>query len=286
MLKVRTLLVTFSLLLFAVLVHAQGTVVTSFQVGQGSGTGVGSGGGVIGGSEGVIGGIVGGFSPPSAVLGPPFSADTVDETDQFLADGNHIHRESHGRVIRDSQGRTRTEVGAGNFNLANKPIVFVTIMDMVEGRWIHLDLENKTAMITHYSHSFLSPPARSANGPVKQSVQPLGALATAAAEQSKKAALRERSSEDLGTKEIEGFTANGTRVTRTVPAGQAGNDKPLITISERWFSPDLKIELLTSTESPESGKHLHRLVNIHTGDPDPLLFQVPPDFTIKETQHQ
>ncbi len=66
-------------------------------------------------------------------------------------------------------------------------------------------------------------------------------------------------------------------------AGTIGNDKPITTSSEVWFSSDLKMDLLTSSESPESGKHVHKLLNIHTGDPDPLLFQVPTDFTVKET---
>jgi hypothetical protein len=52
--------------------------------------------------------------------------------------------------------------------------------------------------------------------------------------------------------------------------------------SEHWFSDDLKVELLTKSEGPQSGKHIHKLVNIHIGDPDPLLFQVPADYTVKE----
>ena len=86
--------------------------------------------------------------------------------------------------------------------------------------------------------------------------------------------------------EIEGFTVTGTRYTHTIPEGEMGNDKPMITISERWFSSDLKMDLLNKSESPESGKHVHKLVNIRLGDPDPLLFQVPADYTVKETPPQ
>jgi hypothetical protein len=74
--------------------------------------------------------------------------------------------------------------------------------------------------------------------------------------------------------------------TRTMAAGAMGNDKPIVTTSERWFSPDLKTDLVNSSENPESGKHVRRLLNIQIGDPDPLLFQVPADFTVKENpQH-
>jgi hypothetical protein len=94
------------------------------------------------------------------------------------------------------------------------------------------------------------------------------------------------SHEDLGAMEIEGYTVTGTRFTNTIPAGEMGNDQPLTTTNERWFSQDLKMYLLDRFESPESGKRVHRLVNIRLGDPDPLLFQVPADYTVKENPQQ
>jgi hypothetical protein len=57
----------------------------------------------------------------------------------------------------------------------------------------------------------------------------------------------------------------------------------MTTITERWFSAELQVDLLTKSESPELGQHTHKLVNIRAGDPDPLLFQVPADYTVKET---
>jgi hypothetical protein len=281
MLKVRTLLVTFSLLLFAVLVHAQGTVAISVQNGHGVGTGAGSGIGAVGG---MIGMVRGGISSLPDTSGPPFSADVVEETDKYLADGNHIHREIHGRFFRDAQGRTRTETEIGHFSTDNRTVVFVTIMDMVEGRSLHLDLQNKIATINHFPRNVLASPAGAANATARKPVQSLAGPAPASAEQGKDMAVRQRLSEDLGTKEIEGFTVSGTRITITMPAGQIGNDRPITTTSERWFSPDLKMDLLNSNENPETGKNVRRLVNLHTGDPDPQLFEVPSDFTIKETQ--
>jgi hypothetical protein len=65
-----------------------------------------------------------------------------------------------------------------------------------------------------------------------------------------------------------------------------GNNQPMTTTTELWFSQDLKMDLLNKFESPESGKHVHKLVNIRLGDPDPLLFQVPADYTVKETPQQ
>ncbi len=46
--------------------------------------------------------------------------------------------------------------------------------------------------------------------------------------------------EQLGTKMIEGVSAEGTRTTITIPAGQIGNGVADIVIThERWYSPDL-----------------------------------------------
>ena len=41
--------------------------------------------------------------------GAPYSAETVIEGIQTLADGNRINRKTTGRVYRDGEGRTRRE---------------------------------------------------------------------------------------------------------------------------------------------------------------------------------
>ncbi len=161
MLKLRTILIHFSFLLFAVFIHAQGTVDTSVQTGNGTGRvgGVGSGSSngtiLVETKAGTIGSIMGNL--PDEAPGQPFSADTVDETDKFLADGNHIHREIHGKFFRDSQGRTRTENEMERFGIGSAPLVHITIMDPVEGRFIMLDPQNKTAVISPFRKREVNP---------------------------------------------------------------------------------------------------------------------------------
>jgi len=293
--KLRAILAAFSLVIFAMVVaHAQGTVVTSVQVGQGRGTGNGSG---IGAVSGVIAGLSGpGFT---GIPGQPFSADVIEETDRFLADGNHIHLETHGRTFRDSQGRTRNETEMGTFAPGVKPFTRIMISDPVEGCTIMLNPEQKTATLFRFGkHNSAAPglgvPAQPANNAAKPgapantaaepgAMQPLGIRAGSSAQA---AGNSQFSHEDLGAMEIEGFTATGRRYTHTIPAGAMGNDKPMTTTNERWVSSDLKMELLSKSESPESGKNVRKLVNIRLGDPDPLLFQVPADYTVKETPQQ
>jgi len=290
--KLRAILAAFSLVIFAMVVaNAQGTVVTSVQVGQGRGTGNGSG---IGAVSGVIAGLSGpGFT---GIPGQPFSADVIEETDRFLADGNHIHLETHGRTFRDSQGRTRNETEMGTFAPGVKPFTRIMISDPVEGCTILLNPEQKTATLFRFGkHNSPAPglgvPAQPANNAAKPgapantaaepgAMQPLGGMRAASGTPTV------GNFEDLGATEIEGFTVTGRRYTHTIAAGAMGNDKPMTTTNERWVSSDLKMELLSKSESPESGKNVRKLVNIRLGDPDPLLFQVPADYTVKETPQQ
>src|SRR5436853_1836185 len=43
------------------------------------------------------------------VKGAPYSGEEINETNQVLADGTRIHRESRAMVYRDNEGRTRRE---------------------------------------------------------------------------------------------------------------------------------------------------------------------------------
>ena len=88
--------------------------------------------------------------------------------------------------------------------------------------------------------------------------------------------------ESLGTQTIEGVSAEGTRTTRTIPAGEIGNERPLEITSEVWTSPDLQMVVLSKRNDPRIGETVYKLTNIQRADPDPSLFQVPSGFTTKQ----
>lgn len=88
--------------------------------------------------------------------------------------------------------------------------------------------------------------------------------------------------EDLGTQVIEGVLVEGHRQITTFPVGFQGNDRPIVTTSDSWMSPDLKIMVLTKSNDPRSGETTVKLTNLNRGEPDPALFQPPPDYTIAE----
>jgi len=88
--------------------------------------------------------------------------------------------------------------------------------------------------------------------------------------------------ESLGKQIIEGVEAEGTRSTVTLQAGLIGNERPVSIVSERWYSPELQIVVMTKQSDPRFGETTYRLTNINRSEPARTLFEVPADYTIKE----
>lgn len=86
--------------------------------------------------------------------------------------------------------------------------------------------------------------------------------------------------EPLGTKNIEGFLAQGMRLTTTWPADSQANGRHTVQTGESWYSPDLKMMLILKRDDPRNGVHTMKLINISRAEPDPSLFQPPSDYTI------
>jgi hypothetical protein len=89
--------------------------------------------------------------------------------------------------------------------------------------------------------------------------------------------------EDLGQQVIEGVLATGTRSTTVIEAGTIGNERPIRIVSEQWFSPDLKVLVLTKHSDPRSGETTYRLANVVLAEPARSLFEVPADYTLKDS---
>jgi len=87
--------------------------------------------------------------------------------------------------------------------------------------------------------------------------------------------------EDLGTQTINGVMATGTRYTHTIPAGQIGNEKPIVAVSERWYSNDLQIVVKSTRNDPRFGTSTYTVTNIQRTEPASALFTVPADYTVQ-----
>ncbi len=204
------------------------------------------------------------------VTGAPFTASISTQTSQTLADGNTIQRTTTGTIARDSQGRTRRDITLPNIGpfaaSGGTPPHAVDINDPVAGVQYILDQDRKVAHEMrprgHGKHRNVT-----TSGPM-----------LAPDDQNN----NEVTTTSLGTQTINGVQAQGTRYTRTIPAGQIGNTKPITIVTERWYSPDLQVEVMTKRTDPVSGDSVFQLTDVQRQEPDPTLFQVPSDYTVKK----
>ncbi|HEX4948460.1 MAG TPA: energy transducer TonB [Blastocatellia bacterium] len=90
--------------------------------------------------------------------------------------------------------------------------------------------------------------------------------------------------ESLGKQTIEGVECEGTRNVMTIPAGEMGNELPINVVTETWYSPDLQVTVLRKFNDPRYGEDIYRLTNVNRAEPAKELFEVPSDYTIKETR--
>jgi hypothetical protein len=88
--------------------------------------------------------------------------------------------------------------------------------------------------------------------------------------------------QELGKQMIEGVEAEGTRTTVTIPAGEIGNERPIEIVSERWYSPELQLVVMSRHSDPRTGETTYKLTNINRAEPAKSLFEVPVGYTLKE----
>lgn len=230
------------------------------------------------------------------VAGAPYSAEAVTEVVQVLADGNRITRQSKTSLYRDASGRTRREGGVAMLGgLVGRPRsagrggagdagaggpggpggndASVQIHDPEAGALFLLDVDRKEARRLPAPRIRVAArtEARSAPGRSDREV-------TTIVRHGRE--VRDTNVESLGTKSIEGVQAEGTRTTMTIPAGQIGNEQPIHIVSERWYSPELRVLVMSRQSDPRFGDTTYRLTNIVRAEPAPELFRVPPDYKI------
>jgi hypothetical protein len=228
-----------------------------------------------------------------AIAGAPFTADATTEFSQILSDGNRIERRFSTSLARDGKGRTRSEQDVAmlgplvvlqkgmNWSTHSfqtsptqqepEPPRFTVITDPVEGVTYTLDERSKEARRS---------PSKLTTGQLIE-VQKLNDKLI-----SVRGGAAAVGVESLGTRQIEGISAEGTRMTTTIPAGQIGNLNPINVVTERWSSKELQMTVLITRRDPRSGDTVYRLTNIVRAEPPPDLFAVPADYRIVDLQKQ
>ena len=251
----------------------------------------------------------------------PYSAEAVTESVQSLADGNRIMTRNTTRIYRDSDGRVRreqmnaagTEVVSINISdpvagtsyilepathIAYRNGLFITAADPGGATF---GAVGQGAFIATRSPEVGVVVAR----PTKDSAVLADELKIKVADEMKVADeikmhsagamiaygplvstsdVKKTTQEDLGQQTIEGVAANGTRSITEIAAGAIGNEQPIRILSEQWFSLDLQVLVLTKHIDPRAGETIYRLNGIVRAEPAHSLFELPPDYTLKESQ--
>ncbi len=250
-----------------------------------------------------------------SVKNSPFSAEEVSESVQNLADGNRIVRSSTGKIYRNGEGRVRREHSGGTGGMLGSFYTTapnVSIFSPVEGQNVLLNLQEKTAKVrelTQAQSELVIVERERASGQEERTraVELLRSQAGAEAGAREPVIVTgtggpgfattvtaagqgfaystgvgssryETRTEELGTRDFEGVSAEGTRRITTIPAGAIGNDLPIETVYERWFSKELGMVVYSKNTDPRFGEQTYRLTNIQRAEPDPSLFSIPTEY--------
>ncbi len=252
------------------------------------------------------------------VTGAPYSAEMVSDNTQTLSDGTKISRKSSSDIYRDSAGRTRREMtlpAIGPWAAeGNQAPTIITITDPVAKEIYTLNTSSKTAqkmkmpegggmMMGGGAFGFAtggdfrkgSPSTVTATQDVKyfssSAAPPLppgegaGVPAQAISIQrfEQRALINDNvQQESLGRQTMEGVVVDGTKTTHVIPEGQIGNDRPITSTTEVWYSADLQVTVMRKTVDPQIGENTYKLTGINRTEPDASLFQVPADYKVEE----
>jgi hypothetical protein len=224
------------------------------------------------------------FEGAEPITGAPYSADISTDVVQSLADGNRIERHTTSSVARDGQGRVRREqqLTAIGGILPQVDGRIISIMDPVAHVHYSLDPARKTAMRSPLPViKKIEGAARTRVAGVARFEVGIGTGPVTTQTFIMNGASNDARTESLGTSEIEGVQAQGTRTIVTIPAGAIGNQAPIEMLNEQWFSPELGTIVMSRRSDPRFGETTYRLQNIVRAEPATDLFQIPSDYTVE-----
>lgn len=223
--------------------------------------------------------------PSQTVKGAPYAADVVSESTQVLGDGTRIANKTSQAFYRDSEGRTRREVTFTAPGKAQESHTVVFIDDPVAGVHYVLNSEKKSAQKL---------PLPKFKPGVRVMAPASGMMTTTVTGNGNQVMTFERrttksgdfNTTDLGIQSIEGTSAKGSRISSTVAAGEIGNDRPITTTTESWYSEELQTTVLSKRSDPRFGESSTRTTNLRKGEQPRYLFEVPADYKLLETNQK
>ncbi|HTT03967.1 MAG TPA: hypothetical protein VMF64_01660 [Steroidobacteraceae bacterium] len=154
----------------------------------------------------------------------------------------------------------------------------ITINDPVNGRRYILYPQRKVAVGLPIRAGSTSSDATDASDELSTPFGLLGFGMGVGARPLTEASVAETS---LGKQVIQGVSAVGTRIVRTIPAGVLGNESPITSTRDTWFSADLGVPVQITQKSSIGGVVTLTLEQLARAEPDPTLFTPPADYKLR-----
>jgi hypothetical protein len=221
-----------------------------------------------------------GSGPVEGASRLPYTYTCSNKTVQTLANGTTITRESTSRVARDSSGRTYSEMHnmlpAGADGQSRETVMY-HVFDPVARTTMMWNSRGKEATVTH-----MPEPETIQARPSQQQTVKLPDTQT----ENMARPQNEVQHEDLGTKNIAGVNAKGSRTTRVIPAGREGNDQPITVTTETWRSTEYGIILMSVNDDPRFGVTTREVTEFTPGEPDAALFKAPEGYSVRDIPAQ
>jgi hypothetical protein len=218
----------------------------------------------------ISGGVHLGSFKMSAVKGEPFSLISKTTNSKKLTDGTWATTALEEHRMRDSEGRERSEIVHPDHR-SNAPTA--TINDPVAQMIVNLAPWNKTAYVTHIP--LPKPPTP------EQEARAEEAQAKAAEYRTLHPSPYES---PLPSQTIAGVYAEGKQQTIVLRV-KSSDGEPVRVVEDTWSSPDLKIRLASTSDDPRGQKIAMKVISLQRTEPDPALFQIPPDYKVVEQQN-
>jgi hypothetical protein len=207
-----------------------------------------------------------------------YSAVAKSTFEQKLGDGSYVRGYAVTHEARDGAGRTLEEMAMScrrDENGTPRPQLNVNVFDPVTKTSLNWQVNNSYAeKVVHVFHQ--PPPAKPLTA---EELAARRKLAQSHAQQTP-CLVPKAEDGDLGTRMIAGVEAEGKRTTRTIPAGEEGNELPLVITTERWTSKELGLVLLGISDDPRRGRSTFELEELTVGEPDASLFAPPAGYKI------
>jgi|SRR5580704_1575540 hypothetical protein len=191
----------------------------------------------------------------------PFSGRDHIEWTRNLEDGTVVVTHLYAKLARDGQGRIYREHVSFvpvHSNRQSKRLDFVLLDPVTHTRTTCIVATRHCTVTDYFAPTTFTP-------------RPPGPF-----DDGKRTLARE----GLGSDIIDDLNVVGTRETISINAGVVGNNQPLVSTREFWYSPDLQVNLSVTRKDPREGTQEIHVVDLSRSEPDPAIFQVPAGFVV------